>query len=73
MPHALAESAYPGTIDEKIGCEVATYAWIEDNCPTIPIPHLWGFTFSDGRTVSRQLLPTLTTLVHIVIAHSTHM
>lgn len=50
MPHALAESTYPGTIDEKIGCEVATYAWIENNCPTIPIPHLWGSGFSDSRT-----------------------
>ena len=56
MAHMLAESAYPGTVDEKIGCEVATYAWMQDNCPEINIPHLWGFGFSDGRHVSFRLL-----------------
>ncbi|KAF1913519.1 hypothetical protein BDU57DRAFT_313769 [Ampelomyces quisqualis] len=38
-----------GSVDEKIGCEVATYAWMQDNCPEIKIPDLLGFGFTDGR------------------------
>ncbi|KAF1951137.1 hypothetical protein CC80DRAFT_597531 [Byssothecium circinans] len=38
-----------GSVDEKIGCEVATYAWMQENCPDVKIPHLFGFGFSDGR------------------------
>ncbi|KAM9882165.1 aminoglycoside phosphotransferase [Verticillium dahliae] len=49
LPHKLAESEYPGSVDEKISCEVGAYAWIEENCPEIPSPHLFGFGFSDGR------------------------
>lgn len=51
LPHKLAESEYPGSVDEKISCEVGAYAWIEENCPEIPSPHLFGFGFSDGRHV----------------------
>ena len=51
LPHKLAESEYPGSIDEKLSCEVGAYAWIEENCPEIPTPHLFGFGFSDGRHV----------------------
>ena len=41
-----------GSVDEKIGCEVAAYAWMQDNCPEIKIPDLLGFGFCDGRLVS---------------------
>ncbi|PNY25379.1 Aminoglycoside phosphotransferase [Tolypocladium capitatum] len=49
MPHKLAEARYPGSVDDKLNCEVGTYAWIQDNCPEVPIPHLFGFGFSDNR------------------------
>jgi len=51
IAHMLAEAAYPGTVDEKMSCEIATYAYIQDNCPTVPIAHLFGFGFPDGRKV----------------------
>jgi hypothetical protein len=55
MPHKLAENRYPGTIDEKLGCEVGTYAWIQRTCPDIRIPFLYGFGFSNQRHVSNLL------------------
>lgn len=51
MPHKLAEKNHPGTMDEKLNCEVATYAWIQENCPEFPFTHLIGFEFSDGAKV----------------------
>jgi hypothetical protein len=38
-------------VDEKLRCEVATYSWIHQNCPMVPIPCLYGFGFPDGQTV----------------------
>ncbi|KFX88546.1 hypothetical protein V490_07560 [Pseudogymnoascus sp. VKM F-3557] len=49
MPHKLAESIYPGTVDEKLSCELGAYMWIQDKCPDIRIPHLYGFGFSESR------------------------
>lgn len=57
LPHKLAEVRYPGTVDEKMGCEVGAYVWIQEQCPDIRIPHLYGFGFSDGRCVC--LLPLI--------------
>ncbi len=51
MPHRLAEAENPGSIDEKMGCEVGTYAWMQAKCPDIRIPHLYGFGFFDHRHV----------------------
>ena len=51
MPHKLAEARYPGSVDEKLSCEVGMYAWMQDQCPDIRIPHLYGFGFSDHRHV----------------------
>jgi len=47
LPHKLAGRHYPGTVDEKLNCEAATYAWIQEHCPEVPIPHLIDFGFSD--------------------------
>ena len=52
MPHKLAEATYPGTIDEKLSSEVGAYVWIQEYCPDIPIPQLYGFGFSNNRHVS---------------------
>lgn len=55
MPHKLAEEEYPGTVDEKLSSEVATYAWMQQHCPDVRIPHLYGFGFADHRHVSFTL------------------
>ncbi|KAJ8129291.1 hypothetical protein O1611_g4343 [Lasiodiplodia mahajangana] len=52
MPYKLAEARYPGSIDEKLSGEVGAYIWIEENCPEIRSPHLFGFGMTDGRHVS---------------------
>ncbi|PKS08177.1 hypothetical protein jhhlp_005453 [Lomentospora prolificans] len=49
MRHKFAEDHCLGFMNEKISCEVATYIWMQENCPSVPIPHLFGFGFTDGR------------------------
>ncbi|KPM39865.1 hypothetical protein AK830_g6701 [Neonectria ditissima] len=48
MRHMHAEDQYPGTIDEKMSCEAASYVWMQENCAEIRIPHLYAFGFADG-------------------------
>lgn len=48
---------YPGTIDEKVSCEVATYIWMQEHCPDIRIPDLYAFGFTDGNYVRFCSLP----------------
>ncbi|PKY08415.1 hypothetical protein P168DRAFT_308444 [Aspergillus campestris IBT 28561] len=50
LPYKIGEDNCPGNADEKLRCEVATYIWIHENCPTVPIPTLYGFAFPDGKT-----------------------
>ena len=52
LPYRVGEATNPGNSDEKISCEAATYAWLSENCPTVPIPRLYGFGFSTGKRVS---------------------
>ncbi|KAH6612909.1 hypothetical protein B0J18DRAFT_470260 [Chaetomium sp. MPI-SDFR-AT-0129] len=49
MPHKLAEPQYPGTVDEKTSCEAGAYVWMQEKCPDVRIPHLYGFGFSNER------------------------
>lgn len=51
LPFKIGEANNPGNVDEKLRCEVATYIWIRENCPTVPIPSLYGFAFPNGQTV----------------------
>lgn len=51
MPHKLAERQYPGTIDEKVRCEVAAYVWMQEHCFDVRIPSLYAFGFVDGSQV----------------------
>ena len=46
LSYKVGDLNYPGNSEEKIRCEVATYAWIHENCPDVPIPNLWGFAFT---------------------------
>ncbi|GKZ42598.1 hypothetical protein AbraIFM66951_002289 [Aspergillus brasiliensis] len=50
LPYKIGEATNPGNVDEKLRCEVATYIWIRQNCPSVPIPLLHGFAFPDGQT-----------------------
>ncbi|KAE9977793.1 hypothetical protein EG328_001826 [Venturia inaequalis] len=54
MPHKLAESRYPGTVDEKLRCEVGTYAWMQSTCSDVRIPFLYGFGFSNQRHFTHE-------------------
>ncbi|TQN64691.1 hypothetical protein CSHISOI_10738 [Colletotrichum shisoi] len=54
MPHKLAETRYPGTVDEKMGAEVGAYVWMQEHCQDIRIPRLYGFGFSDGRCFTHE-------------------
>jgi hypothetical protein len=60
LPYKVGEVESPGNAEEKLRCEVATYIWIRENCPDVPIPSLFGFGFPDGRAV-RELLPSCLT------------
>ena len=53
LPFKVGEMNNPSNVDEELRFEVATYIWIHENCPTIPIPTLYGFAFPDGQTVCR--------------------
>jgi hypothetical protein len=36
---------------KKIRCEAGTYAWLQENCPDVLIPKLYGFSLSTAETV----------------------
>ncbi|EFQ97991.1 hypothetical protein MGYG_01027 [Nannizzia gypsea CBS 118893] len=53
LPYKCGEEFRPGNTDEKIRCEVATYVWLQENHPNIPIPRLYGFSLSSGESFTR--------------------
>ncbi|KAM3519131.1 hypothetical protein NHJ13051_007718 [Beauveria bassiana] len=58
LPYRVGEASNPGNSDEKLNCEAATYAWLEENCPSVPIPKLYGFGLSTNeRFTNASLLP----------------
>ena len=73
MPHKLAEVKYPGTVDEKLCSKVGTYAWIQDQCPDIRIPHLYGFGFFDHRHVSYVKTCPIASVLIILLVYSLSM
>ncbi|KAI9732709.1 MAG: hypothetical protein M1818_007443 [Claussenomyces sp. TS43310] len=61
LPYRVGETFRPGNGDEKIRCEAGTYAWLQENCPDVPIPRLYGFATSTGEAFTRiDNLPYLT-------------
>lgn len=52
LPYKIGEASHPGNAREKLETEVATYIWLQDNCPDVPIPTLYGFGLGDGARVS---------------------
>ncbi|KAL3456240.1 hypothetical protein BJX64DRAFT_296845 [Aspergillus heterothallicus] len=57
IPVTIFKDFRPGNADEKIRCEAGTYAWLEETCPDIPIPRLYGFAMATGETESRSKMP----------------
>ncbi len=54
LPYKVGEEKFPGNADEKLRCEAASYIWIQQNCPDVPIPRLLGFAFSGHQCVSYE-------------------
>lgn len=52
LPFNVGEAFSPGSIDEKLRCEAATYIWLNKYCPSIPIPRLLGMGFPGSQSVS---------------------
>lgn len=57
LPYKMAEAVRPGNGDEKVRCEAATYAWIREECPSIPTTCLLGFGLSTGQRVCASQPP----------------
>lgn len=51
LPYRVGEEFRPGNGDEKVLCEAGAYAWLQDICPDVPIPYLYGFGLSTGENV----------------------
>ncbi|EGX88183.1 hypothetical protein CCM_09319 [Cordyceps militaris CM01] len=49
--HRLGEHTFPGNAEEKLRTEIATYLWLQEHCPDVPIPSLYAFGFPDGSIV----------------------
>ncbi|KAJ5246544.1 hypothetical protein N7468_001527 [Penicillium chermesinum] len=65
LPYRIGESPHPGNSDEKIRCEAGTYAWLEENCPDVPIPRLYGFGLSTWQNFTRlDNVPLITRAIH---------
>lgn len=58
LPYRVGEATNPGNLDEKINTEAATYAWLQRNCPEVPIPQLYGFGLSTNKRASAKSLWT---------------
>lgn len=52
LPYKVGEKNHPGNAEEKLRCELATYIWMSQHCPRVPIPSLLGFGFASGLNVS---------------------
>ncbi|KAE8149392.1 hypothetical protein BDV25DRAFT_156391, partial [Aspergillus avenaceus] len=67
LPYRVGEKARPGNGDEKIRCEAGAYAWLQENCPEVPIPRLYGFGMATGEKFTRiDNLPLFRRLYHFL-------
>lgn len=60
LPYRVGEAFRPGNADEKLRCEAGTYTWLQQNCPSVSIPHLYGFGLSKGQCVCEKAAFKLT-------------
>lgn len=56
LPYKVGEAYCPGNVDEKLRSEAATYVWMQQNCPNVPIPRLFGFGFPGKQSVGGAIL-----------------
>lgn len=56
LPYRVGDGFFPGNRDEKVRCEAATYAWMQQHCPAIPIPRLHGFALRSGQGVRPPIM-----------------
>ncbi|PWY94186.1 hypothetical protein BO94DRAFT_485992 [Aspergillus sclerotioniger CBS 115572] len=49
LPYRIGEKSNQGNADEKVLCEAGTYAWLQQDCPEVPVPRLYGFGLSTGQ------------------------
>jgi len=56
LPYSVGAISFPDGVDEKVRCEAATYIWLQENCPDVPIPRLYGFAFPGTQSVGKALL-----------------
>ncbi|KAE8153631.1 hypothetical protein BDV25DRAFT_22006, partial [Aspergillus avenaceus] len=67
LPYRVGEDFIPGNGDEKVRCEAGTYAWLQENCPDVPVPELYGFALSTGETFTYfKNLPFLHRWIHAI-------
>lgn len=52
LPYKVGEAEHPGNVEEKLRTEIATYIWLQQHCPDVPVPILHGFGLPDGTCVS---------------------
>ncbi|CAK4033105.1 Hypothetical predicted protein [Lecanosticta acicola] len=52
LPYKVGESHFPGNVEEKLRCEAATYIWLHNKCPSVPIPRLLAFGLPGTQCVS---------------------
>ncbi|KAJ5088348.1 hypothetical protein N7456_011964 [Penicillium angulare] len=70
LPYRVGEAFNPGNGDEKIRCEAGTYAWLQENCPEITIPQLYGFALSSGEVFTfTGYMPLLTRFICHIHRH----
>ncbi|KJZ72472.1 hypothetical protein HIM_08141 [Hirsutella minnesotensis 3608] len=50
LPYKVGDDVCPGNADEKLRSEAATYLWLQQNCPDVPVPRLLGFGFPGKRS-----------------------
>lgn len=56
LPYKVGEESFPGNAEEKVRSEAATYIYINEKCPDVPIPKLRGFGVTGGFSVSLDVL-----------------
>ena len=59
LPFNAGETYSPGTVDEKLRCEAATYIWLQRDCPAVPIPRLLGIGFQGTQSVCLFYITTI--------------
>ncbi|KAG6003912.1 hypothetical protein E4U21_001590 [Claviceps maximensis] len=57
MPSSLADSYHSGRVTERLRSEVGAHAWLQQNCPDIRIPQLYGFSILDHHFTTESQLP----------------